>query len=138
MLAAGAAGAYAWAIDGPEAGRRIWGEQAGLGLAVLNARLERPGPDIERFPLGSQVSAVAQWAWLAGDPAGGRRADLVACELATGGWPGRPPLNRPDLVLLCDPTGRHAIDREVGHHLETLQVQAGVVVVHADQDARQR
>jgi hypothetical protein len=24
--------------------------------------------------------------WLAGDPAAGRRADLVACELATGGW----------------------------------------------------
>jgi hypothetical protein len=110
LLAAGAAGAYAWAIDGPEAGRRVWGEQAQLGLAVLAARLERPGPDTERFPLGSQVSAVAQWAWLAGDPVGGRRADLVAGELATGGWPGRPPLNRPDLVLLCDPTGRHALD----------------------------
>lgn len=110
LLAAGAAGAYAWAIDGPEAARRVWGEQAGLGLAVLDARLERPGPETERFRLGSQVSAVAQWAWLAGDPAGGRRADLVACELATGGWPGRPSLNRPDLVLLCDPTGRHALD----------------------------
>jgi hypothetical protein len=37
-------------------------------------------------------------------------ANLVACELATGGWPGRPPLDRPDLVLLSDPTGRHARD----------------------------
>jgi hypothetical protein len=53
---------------------------------------------------------VAQWAWLAGEPAGGRRADLIACELATGGWPGGRPLDRPDLVLLCDPTGRHALD----------------------------
>ena len=35
LLAAGAAGAYAWALDGPEAGRRVWGEQAELGLAVL-------------------------------------------------------------------------------------------------------
>jgi hypothetical protein len=110
VLAAGAAGAYAWALDGPEAGRRVWGEQARLGLAELEARLQDPGPDTDRFPLASQVSAVAQWAWLAGDPAAGRRADLVACELATGGWPGRPPLDRPDLVLLCDPTGRHALD----------------------------
>jgi hypothetical protein len=110
LLAAGAAGAYAWALDGPEAGRRVWGEQAELGLALLDARLERRGPDTERFALGSQISVVAQWAWLAGDPVGGRRADLIACELATGGWPGRRPLDRPDLVLLCDPTGRHALD----------------------------
>ena len=109
LLAAGAAGAFAWALDGPEAGRRVWGEQARLGLALLEARLD-PGADTDRFPLGSQVSAVAQWAWLAGDPAGGRRADLIACELATGGWPGSRPLDRPDLVLLCDPTGRHALD----------------------------
>ena len=110
LLAVGAAGAYAWALDGPEAGRRVWGEQARLGLAVLEARLQDPGADTGRFDLASQVSAVAQWAWLAGDPAGGRRADLVACELATGGWPGHHPLDRPDLVLLCDPTGRHALD----------------------------
>jgi hypothetical protein len=110
LLAAGAAGAYAWALDGPEAGRRVWGEQAELGLAVLEARLDHPGADTERFPLGSQVSAVAQWAWLAGDPVGGRRADLVASELAIGGWPGHRPLDRPDLVLLYDPTGRHALD----------------------------
>jgi hypothetical protein len=110
VLAAGAAGAYAWALDGPEAGRRVWGEQAELGLAVLEDRLEDLGADTDRFVLGSQVSAVAQWAWLAGDEAGGRRADLVACELASGGWPGRRPLDRPDLVLLCDPTGRHALD----------------------------
>jgi hypothetical protein len=110
VLAAGAAGAYAWALDGPEAGRRVWGEQAQLGLAAVEVRLERPGADADRFPLASQVSAVAQWAWLAGDPAAGRRADLVACELAIGGWPGRRPLDRPDLVLLCDPTGRHALD----------------------------
>ena len=110
LLAAGDAGAYAWALDGPTAGCRVWGEQAELGLTLLEARLEHPGADAERFPLASQVSAVAQWAWLAGDPAGGRRADLIACELATGGWPGRRPLNRPDLVLLCDPTGRHALD----------------------------
>jgi hypothetical protein len=110
VLAAGAAGAYAWALDGPQAGRRVWGEQAELGLAVLEARLEDAGAHTERFLLGSQVSAVAQWAWLAGDPVGGRRADLIACELATGGWPGRRPLDRPDLVLLCDPTGRHALD----------------------------
>ena len=110
VLAAGAAGAYAWALDGPEAGRSLWGEQARLGLSGLEARLEDPGADTDRFTLASQVSAVAQWAWLAGDPAGGRRADLVACELATGGWPGRRPLDRPDLVLLCDPTGRNALD----------------------------
>jgi hypothetical protein len=110
VLAAGAAGAYAWALDGPEAGRRVWGEQAQLGLAAVEVRLEHPGADTDRFLLASQVSAVAQWTWLAGDPAAGRRADLVACELATGGWPGRRPLDRPDLVLLCDPTGRHALD----------------------------
>jgi hypothetical protein len=110
LFTAGAAGAYNWALDGPEAGRRVWGEQARLGLAVLDDRLERPGESTDRFPLGSQVSAVGQWAWLAGDPAGGRRADLIACELAVGGWPGRRPLDRPDLVLLCDPTGRHALD----------------------------
>jgi hypothetical protein len=110
ILATGTAGAYAWALDGPEAGRRIWGEQAQLGLAVLEARMEHPGADIDRFSLGSQVSTLAQWAWLAGDPAAGRRADLLACELATGGWPGRRPLDRPDLVLLCDPVGRHALD----------------------------
>ena len=110
VLAAGAAGAYAWALDGPEAGRRVWAEQAQLGLAGVEARLEDPGPDTDRFTVASQVSAVAQWAWLAGDPAAGRRADLVACELAVGGWPGRPPLDRPDLVLLSDPTGRHALD----------------------------
>jgi hypothetical protein len=110
ILTAGAAGAYAWALDGPGAGRRVWGEQAQLGLGALEVRLEHPGADTDRFTLASQVSAVAQWAWLAGDPAAGRRADLVACELATGGWPGRRPLDRPDLVLLCDPTGRHALD----------------------------
>jgi hypothetical protein len=110
LLAAGAAGAYAWALDGPAAGRRAWGEQAALGLAMLGARLEHSGADSDRFDLASQVSTLAQWAWLAGDPAGGRRADLVACELAVGGWPGRHPLDRPDLVLLCDPTGRHALD----------------------------
>jgi hypothetical protein len=110
VLAAGAAGAYAWALDGPEAGRSLWGEQARLGLSGLEARLEDPGADTDRFALASQVSAVAQWAWLAGDRVAGRRADLVACELATGGWPGRRPLDRPDLVLLCDPTGRHALD----------------------------
>jgi hypothetical protein len=110
LLAAGAAGTYAWALDGPAAGRRVWGEQAALGLAVLEARLEHPGADSDRFALASQVSHLAQWAWLAGDPAGGRRADLAACDLAVGGWPGRQPLDRPDLVLLCDPTGRHALD----------------------------
>jgi hypothetical protein len=110
VVAAGAAGAYTWALDGPEAGRRVWGELAALGLRLLPARLEDPGPDSARFTLGSQVSTLAQWAWLAGDAAAGRAADLVACELATGGWPGRRPLDRPDLVLLCDPTGRHALD----------------------------
>ena len=77
---------------------------------MLAARLERPGADGDRFDLASQVSNLAQWAWLAGDQAAGRRADLVACELAVGGWPGRRPLDRPDLVLLCDPTGRNALD----------------------------
>jgi hypothetical protein len=110
LLAAGAAGAYAWALDGSSAGRRTWGEQAALGLAVLEARLEHPGADVDRFALASQVSNLAQWAWLAGDADGGRQADLVACELAVGGWPGRQPLDRPDLVLLCDPTGRNALD----------------------------
>jgi hypothetical protein len=110
LVAAGPAAAYAWALEGPGAGRRAWGELAGAGLAALEARLEGPGPDSDRFRLGSQVSTLAQWAWLGGDAAAGRRADLVACELAIGGWPGRRPLDRPDLVLLCDPTGRHALD----------------------------
>jgi hypothetical protein len=110
LVTAGPAAAYAWALDGPGAGRHVWGELAAAGLAALERRLEDPGPDIDRFRLGSQVSTLAQWAWLAGDVAAGRRADLVACELATGGWPGRRPLDRPDLVLLCDPTGGHALD----------------------------
>ena len=107
--AAGDAGAYAWALDGPDAARRAWREQARLGLAVLERRLERPGADTDRFTLGRQVSTVARWAWLGDRPDAGRRADLVATELATGGWPGRDPLDRPDLVLLCDRTGGHAL-----------------------------
>jgi hypothetical protein len=110
VVAAGAAGAYAWALEGPEAGRRVWGELAALAQPVLQARLGDPGPDTARFTLGSQASTLAQWAWLAGDAAAGRRADRVACELAVGGWPGRPRLDRPDLVLLCDPTGQKALD----------------------------
>src|SRR4030095_4850992 len=78
LFTAGAAGAYTWALDGPQAGRRVWGEQAELGLVLVEARLERPGADTERFPFGSQVSAVAQWAPLGGDPARGRRAALIA------------------------------------------------------------
>jgi hypothetical protein len=110
LVAAGAAGAYTWALDGPEAGRRVWGELAALGLTVVEGRLQDPGPDTARFTLGSQVSTLAQWAWLAGDGVAGRAADRIACELAIGGWPGRPPLDRPDLVLLCDPTGQMALD----------------------------
>ena len=110
VVAAGAAGAYAWALEGPDAGRRVWGELAGLGLRLLETRLEDPGPDTARFTVGSQVSAMAQWAWLAGDSDTGRTADRIACELAVGGWPGRPRLDRPDLVLLCDPTGQKALD----------------------------
>jgi hypothetical protein len=109
IVAAGGAGAYAWALDGPDAARRVWREQARLGLATLERRLERPGADTDRFPLGSQVSTVASWAWLGDRPDTGRWADLVATELAVGGWPGREPLDRPDLVLLCDPTGEHAL-----------------------------
>ena len=33
VLAAGAAGAYAWALNGPEARRSLWGEQARHGLS---------------------------------------------------------------------------------------------------------
>jgi len=110
VVAAGAAGAHTWALEGPEAGRRVWGELAALGLRLLEARLEDPGPDTARFTLGSQVSTLAQWAWLAGDGVAGRAADRIACELAIGGWPGRPPLDRTDLVLLCDPTGQMALD----------------------------
>jgi hypothetical protein len=110
VVAAGAAGSHTWALEGPEAGRRVWGELAALGLRLLEARLEDPDPDTARFTLGSQVSTLAQWAWLAGDGVAGRAADRIACELAIGGWPGRPPLDRPDLVLLCDPTGQMALD----------------------------
>jgi hypothetical protein len=88
VVAAGAAGAYAWALDGPDAARRVWREQARLGLALLERRLERPGADGDRFALGSQVSTVAQWAWLGDRLDAGRRADLVAAGLAIGGWPG--------------------------------------------------
>ncbi|HEY7607015.1 MAG TPA: hypothetical protein VID07_09610 [Actinomycetes bacterium] len=110
VLAAGAAGAYTWALEGPEAGHRVWGELAALGLTLLEARFQDPGPDSARFTLGSQVSTLAQWAWLAGDTPAGRRADRLACELAVGGWPGRLRLDRPDLVLLSDPTGQKALD----------------------------
>ena len=87
LLAGGAAGAYAWALDGPSAGRRVWGEQAVLGLALPKPGWSTLAPTGTGFTLASQVSNLAQWAWLAGDPAGGRQADLVACELAIGGWP---------------------------------------------------
>jgi hypothetical protein len=109
LVEAGAVGARLWAVRGPETARRAWGEHARLGLAVLEERLRRPGADGDRFPLAAQVATLGQWAWLAGDPAAGRRADLLACELATGGWPGQTALDRPDLVLLSDPTGLHAL-----------------------------
>jgi hypothetical protein len=109
LVEAGAVAARLWALRGPEAARRAWREHARLGLAVLDERLRRPGGDSDRFPLAAQVSTLGQWAWLAGDAAAGRRADRLACELATGGWPGQTALDRPDLVLLCDPTGLHAL-----------------------------
>ena len=107
VLAAAAAGAYAWALDGPEAGRRVWGEQARLALTVLDARLERPGEGTDRFPLGSQVSAVAQWAWLAGDPAGGRQADQAQGEPQRRGvhQPLQPHGQGPAAVGLLQPGG---------------------------------
>jgi hypothetical protein len=109
LVEAGAAAARLWALRGPEAARRAWREHARLGLAILDERLRRPGGDGDRFPLAVQVSTLGQWAWLAGDGDAGRRADLLACELANGGWPGQTALDQPDLVLLSDPTGLHAL-----------------------------
>jgi hypothetical protein len=109
LVEAGAAAARLWALRGPEAARRAWREHARLGLALLDERLPRPGVDSDRFPLAVQVSTLGQWAWLAGDGDAGRRADLLACELANGGWPGQTALDQPDLVLLSDPTGLHAL-----------------------------
>jgi hypothetical protein len=109
LVEAGAVGARLWALRGPETARRAWGEHARLGLAVLEERLQQPGGDTDRFPLAAQAATLGQWACLAFDPAAGRRADLLACELAIGGWPGQTALDRPDLVLLSDPTGLHAL-----------------------------
>ena len=109
LVEAGAVAARLWALHGPETARRAWREQARLGLAVLDERLRRPGSERDRFPLAVQVSTLGQWAWLAGDGDAGRRADLLACELANGGWPGQTALDQPDLVLLSDPTGLHAL-----------------------------
>jgi hypothetical protein len=109
LVEAGAVAARLWALRGPETARRAWREHARLGLAVLEERLQAPAGDTDRFPLAVQVSTLAQWAWLAGDGDAGRRADLLACELANGGWPGQTPLNQPHLVLLSDPTGLHAL-----------------------------
>jgi hypothetical protein len=109
LVEGGAVAARMWALRGPETARRAWREHARLGLAVLDERLERPGGDADRFSLAVQASTLGQWAWLAGDADAGRRADLVACELATGGWPGRTALDQPGLVLLSDPTGLHAL-----------------------------
>jgi hypothetical protein len=108
LVEAGAAAALLWVLRGPEAARRAWRERARLGLAVLDERLGLPAGG-DRFPLAAQVSTLGQWAWLAGDGDAARRADLLACELANGGWPGQTALDRPDLVLLSDPTGRHAL-----------------------------
>jgi hypothetical protein len=70
LLAAGAAGAYAWALDGPEAGRRVWGEQAQLGLALVEARLDT----LAATPSGSRSAARSRpWpsgpGWPASRPA---------------------------------------------------------------------
>lgn len=108
-LAAGRAAVAAWAIEGPEQGCRLWSEQARLGLAALQARFALDDTEEDRYALGADASSLAQRAWLAGDRQTGRRADLLACELAAGGWPGRGRLDRPDLVLLLDPTGAHAL-----------------------------
>ena len=88
VLAAGAAGAYAWALDGPEAGRRVWGEQARLALTVLDARLERPGDDTDRFPLGSQVSAVAHSFRAASSNSTSNTPGVSAWNSSTAGVPG--------------------------------------------------
>jgi hypothetical protein len=109
LVAAGPAGAVAWAVAGPERAREVWGEQARLGMAAVDARLGHHHAVADRFTLGAGVSSLAQRAWLAGDERLGRRADLLACELAVGGWPGQERLDRPDLVLLLDPAGAHAL-----------------------------
>jgi len=109
LVAASPAGAVAWAAAGPERAREVWGEQARLGMAAVDVRLRQQDGDADRFTLGAGVSSLAQRAWLAGDERLGRRADLLACELAVGGWPGRERLDRPDLVLLLDPAGAHAL-----------------------------
>jgi hypothetical protein len=109
LLEGGADAARTWALEGPAAARRVWHEHLRRGFVVLDERLERQGGDSDRFALAAQVSTLGQWAWLAGEDTAGRRADLLACELAIGGWPGRAALDRPDLVLLCDPTGLHAL-----------------------------
>jgi hypothetical protein len=109
LVEAGAVASRLWALRGPETARGAWRAHARLGLSALEERLRTPGGDTDRFSLAVQVSTLAQWAWLAGDGAQGRRADLLACELANGGWPGQTALDQPHLVLLSDPTGLHAL-----------------------------
>jgi hypothetical protein len=110
LAEAGPAGAFAWGLGAPERARQLWAQHARLGLAALERRVQQPSAgDGERFWLGAQASAAGQRAALAGERAAGRRADLLACELATGGWPGRDGLDRPNLVLLLDPTGANAL-----------------------------
>jgi hypothetical protein len=109
LAEAGGLGAIVWALEGPERARRVWAEHARLGLAALEARLGLTDDGADRFELAALVSALAQRAWLAGEDAAARRTDLLACELATGGWPGGARLDRPDLVLLLDPTGANAL-----------------------------
>ena len=109
LVAAAPAGTLAWAVAGPDRAREVWAEQARLGLDMAAARLRHDDQEADRFTLGAGVSSLAQRAWLAGDERLGRRGDLLACELAVGGWPGRERLDRPDLVLLLDPAGMHAL-----------------------------
>jgi hypothetical protein len=109
LVETGGVAARIWALQGPEPARRAWREQVRLGLAMLDERLDGPAGGTDRFTVAVQASTLGQWAWLAGEADAGRRADQVACQLATGGWPGSPALDRPDLVLLSDPTGLHAL-----------------------------
>src|SRR4030095_12023186 len=80
--------------------------------ASPSAARPRPWPSGRGWPVTPPAAAGPTWSpasWpSAGGPGPPRRGR--AGPRGGGGGPGRPRLDRPDLVLLCDPTGQKALD----------------------------